>query len=64
MKDGGRNAGTQKAEVSMTTVLLTVWCLSSFLVAPLVGRAIRCSRAEGLRMRLEARSSHRMVEVA
>jgi hypothetical protein len=34
----------QEAEVRMTTALLTVWCVSSFLVAPLVGRAIRAAK--------------------
>ena len=28
----------------MATTLLTVWCVSSFLVAPLVGRAIRAAK--------------------
>jgi hypothetical protein len=28
----------------MTTALLTVWCVCSFLVAPLVGKAIRSAK--------------------
>jgi hypothetical protein len=46
----------------MTTTLLTIWCVGSFLFAPLVGRAIRAAKLATPPM--TGASSPSVVEVA
>lgn len=47
------------------TAVVACWCVGSCLLAPLVGKAIRCSRAGMVRMQVSRRPlAQKIAEVA
>lgn len=46
------------------TAVVGCWCLASCFLAPVIGRAIRCSRADALRAEVARRGRPKQIRVA